>query len=56
MIKDAEKMNEKQLEKAKERIAKKITKINDVACEKANKLLEEYGLQAKMQILIEKKQ
>jgi frataxin-like iron-binding protein CyaY len=51
-----EKMSEEQLQKIEEKLGSKLREMVDRTCEEANKLLEIYGLQTKMQIVIEKKQ
>jgi hypothetical protein len=53
---DVEKMDDKALEKTQDELSKKIIEIADKACEDANKLLNIYGLQAKMQIALEEKE
>lgn len=53
---DVEKMDDKTLEKAEEELSKKIGQIVDKACADANKLLNIYGLQAKMQISLQEKE
>jgi hypothetical protein len=53
------KMSEEQLKKIEEVLGTKIRELVDNACNEANKLLEIYGIRAKMQIAldpIEKKQ
>jgi uncharacterized protein YbcI len=49
------KMSEEQLKKIEEVLGTKVRELVDNACNEANKLLEIYGLQTKMQIVIEKK-
>ena len=46
-------MNEETLKNIEKSLTDKITKINDAAVKKVNKLLNAYGLQAKMQIVLE---
>lgn len=50
---NVDKLDEKQLETAIDRISSKITTDIDEVCDKANKLLARYGLCCKMQIVIE---
>jgi hypothetical protein len=53
---DVEKMDDQTLEKTQAELSKKVMEIVDKACEDANKLLNIYGLQAKMQIALEEKE
>jgi hypothetical protein len=53
---DVEKLDDKSIDNLQMEISKKITEITEEACEKANKLLNIYGFQAKMQIALEEKQ
>jgi len=46
-------INDDQLELLIAEISKKITKMVDSVCDKANRMLNVYGLQAKMQIAIQ---
>jgi hypothetical protein len=48
-----DKLDNNQLETAIEKISIEINKEVDYACEKANKLLNRYGLQCKMAVVIE---
>ena len=50
---DVEKLSEEQLKNIQENLVKKVTEIVDKACEDANKLLNIYGLQAKMKFALE---
>jgi len=51
---DIEKLDEDTVNNIQESLIKKITKINDDAVKKANKLLNIYGLEVKMQFLMQK--
>jgi len=50
---DVEKLGDEQLENAINKISNQITGDIDNICNKANELLNRYGLQCKMQIVIE---
>lgn len=52
---DVEKLNEEQVQLLMDQIGEKIRGMVDETCEKANKVLGVYGLQAKMQVLIQEK-
>ena len=53
---DIEQVDEEAFKNIQDGIIKKITEINDEAVEKANKILKIYGLEAKMQFLLKKKE
>lgn len=53
---DINKLSDEELLALEERIGKKITNITDDAVKQANKILNIYGLRAKMQIVIEQDQ
>jgi hypothetical protein len=48
-------MSEEQIKKIEEAIGGKLRNLIDHACNEANKMLEIYGLQAKMQFNIDRK-
>lgn len=52
---NVEKLDDKTVNNLEIELSKKVTEICDKACEDANKLLNIYGLQAKMQIALEEK-
>ena len=52
---NVEKLDDKTVDSLQVELSKKVTEICDKACEDANKLLNIYGLQAKMQIALEEK-
>jgi len=52
---DISTLNEEQVELLQEQIGIKIRELVDGTIEKANKILNIYGLQAKMQIVIQQK-
>ena len=53
---DVQQLDDKVVDNLQIELSKKVTEIVDEACEKANKLLNIYGLQAKMQIALEEKE
>lgn len=52
---DVEQLDSEQLQELTVQMSAALNKIVDDACAKANSLLTIYGLQTKMQIVIEKK-
>lgn len=50
---NVDELSDEQLEVIQQQLSSKITGIIDKACEDANKFLNVYGLQAKMQIVIQ---
>jgi hypothetical protein len=52
---DVEKLDEAQLENITTQMSQEINRIIDDACARANSLLNIYGLETKMQIVIQKK-
>lgn len=53
---DVERLDTEQVEQLTEQISKKILAMVDETVDKANKMLNVYGLEAKMQIAILKKE
>lgn len=51
---DIDKLSEEEFKALEKRMGQKVVAITDEAIAKANKLLQTYGLRAKMQIIIEK--
>jgi len=54
-IEEFEGISQEEVDRIEKELVDKITKITDNACKKANKLLNEYNLKAKMHIALEKK-
>ena len=52
---DTNALSDEQVELLQEQIGTKVRDLVDATIEKANKILNIYGLQAKMQIIIQKK-
>lgn len=50
---DISKMSQEQVESISQQVGDKVRQICDEACEKANKILNIYGMNAKMQIVID---
>lgn len=50
---DVESLPEDQLEQIQQQLGNKIREIVDQACEQANKFLNVYGMEAKMDIVIQ---
>lgn len=51
---DVDKLSPEQADSLSEQIGEKLRKIIDQACTEANRITEIYGMQVKMQFLIEK--
>ena len=52
---DVDKLNEEQLQQLIDKLGSKVRGMVDETCERANKLLNVYGLQVKMEVVIQQK-
>jgi len=50
---DLEKLSEEEADQLSQRIGEKLRQIMDKACDEANRIAQIYGIQVKMQFLIE---
>ena len=52
---DVESMTDKQVKELEAQISERLRKIIDDACDKANRILHVYGLEAQMQFALKRK-